>query len=237
MNTQPSNKAPERYVCNTCNGAGEYNTDVGVIECGHCGGSGYLFYDSETKTLTSNNKVHEGHTPGPWKVRFFREDEPEAGFFVEAKHTHPDAAYGIDILCEGDAFYPWQQRLADAKLIASAPTLLDERAQLRAEVETLRIEGSKFAYEADRAKRDRDIAERESWSRSEEIERLGKQLVNERYERGLELRRQEHRIKELEAVVNAFIKTIQISLPNVAAPLRETFELAIAKAKDKLRQP
>lgn len=47
--------------------------------------------------------------------------------------------------------------------------------------------------------------------------------------------KQAERIKELEAVANALIKTLQISLPLVAAPLRETFEIAIAKAKDNIK--
>ena len=39
------------------------------------------------------------HTPGPWRVRFFREDEPEFGFFIEAKNNNmPELGYGIEIL-------------------------------------------------------------------------------------------------------------------------------------------
>jgi hypothetical protein len=68
------------------------------------------------------------HTPGPWKVRFLRNEDPESGFFVEAKNNNiPDIGYGIEIL--GDDYgdhngYPAEQRLADARLIAAAPEML-----------------------------------------------------------------------------------------------------------------
>lgn len=41
------------------------------------------------------------HTPGPWKVRYFKAEEPEAGFFVEAKNNNrPELNYGIEIMME-----------------------------------------------------------------------------------------------------------------------------------------
>ena len=68
------------------------------------------------------------HTPGEWKVRFFRPSDPESDFFVEANNNNmPQLGYGIEILQDdyGDHNgYPREQRLADAKLIAAAPDLL-----------------------------------------------------------------------------------------------------------------
>lgn len=75
------------------------------------------------------------HTPGPWKVRFLRDNEPERGFFVEAANNNkPELGYGIEIL--GEDFgehngYPLEQRLADAYLIASAPLLREENEKLK----------------------------------------------------------------------------------------------------------
>lgn len=81
------------------------------------------------------------HTPGPWKVRFFREDDPESGFFVEAPKTDPKAGYNIEILSEDSGFYPIEQRLADAKLIAASPVMLsilkEEIIYLKRWLETL----------------------------------------------------------------------------------------------------
>lgn len=68
------------------------------------------------------------HTPGPWNVRYFRPEEPELGFFIEAKNNNkPELGYGIEILMDDfgeHSGYPFEQRLADAKLIAAAPELL-----------------------------------------------------------------------------------------------------------------
>jgi len=72
--------------------------------------------------------IESKHTPGDWKVRFFREDDPEAGFFVEAANNNkPELGYGIEIMMEdfGDHNgYTLEQRLADAKLIAASPKML-----------------------------------------------------------------------------------------------------------------
>jgi hypothetical protein len=69
------------------------------------------------------------HTPGPWKIRFMGSGAIEDGFFVEAKNNNkPELGYGIEIMMEdaGDHNgYPLEQRLADAKLIAAAPELLE----------------------------------------------------------------------------------------------------------------
>jgi hypothetical protein len=69
------------------------------------------------------------HTPGPWKVRFMREEDIDRGFFVEAANNNkPELGYGIEIM--GDDYgdhngYPASQRLSDAKIIAAAPDMLD----------------------------------------------------------------------------------------------------------------
>ncbi len=68
------------------------------------------------------------HTPGEWKVRFFNEDDPAIGFFIEAPNNNrPEMGYGIEIMMEdfGDHNgYPLEQRLADAHLITAAPKML-----------------------------------------------------------------------------------------------------------------
>lgn len=66
-----------------------------------------------------------GHTRGEWKVRFLNSD-PDSDFFVEA--ANPGKPYGIEIMMDdyGDHNgYPREQRLADAKLIAAAPKMLE----------------------------------------------------------------------------------------------------------------
>ena len=74
------------------------------------------------------------HTPAPWEVRYFRTENPEYGFFVEAKNNNiPELGYGIEIMMDdfGDHNgYPFEQRLADAKLIAAAPELLEALKQI-----------------------------------------------------------------------------------------------------------
>ncbi len=69
------------------------------------------------------------HTPAPWEVRFFDKLEPESGFFVQAKNNNmPELGYGLEILQDDfgeHCGYPTEQRLADAKLIAASPELLD----------------------------------------------------------------------------------------------------------------
>lgn len=71
-----------------------------------------------------------------------------------------------------------------------------------------------------------------------ETRQLGIDTVTKRWELCLdELKAAQARIAELEAISKALIKTLQVSLPIVSAPLRETFEIAIAKAKDKLLKP
>ena len=61
---------------------------------------------------------------------------------VESGHTdgmiNVAMAFGVTI----------EECKANAKLIASAPLLAEENEKLRAEVERLKIESSKFAYEA-----------------------------------------------------------------------------------------
>lgn len=68
------------------------------------------------------------HTPGEWKVRFMRPDDPDSMFFVEAPNNNkPEIGYGIEIMMDdyGDHNgYTREQRLADAYLIAAAPVLL-----------------------------------------------------------------------------------------------------------------
>lgn len=68
-------------------------------------------------------------TPGPWGVRFLNESQPEEGFFVEAPNNNmPELGYGIEILMEDFGEhngYPLEQRLADARLIAAAPEMLE----------------------------------------------------------------------------------------------------------------
>lgn len=70
------------------------------------------------------------HTPGPWKIRFFREGDIEAGFFIEAKNNNkPDLPYGIEIMMDdfGDhSGYPATQRLADATLMVEAANVSTE---------------------------------------------------------------------------------------------------------------
>lgn len=95
--------------------------------------------------------------------------------------------------------------------------LLQERAQLRAEVERLKSE-----YEILLAQI-KDHDEFKSGFRN-----------GVRNEQELVSIAQAEEIKRLKEVTNAFIKTLEIAMPNVAAPIRDTFELAIAKAKDKL---
>ena len=81
------------------------------------------------------------HTPAPWKVRFFDEQYPDFGFFVEAKNNNdPKSAYGIEILQDdfGDHNgYPTEQRLADAKLIAASPELLEALSKVKNVLGTL----------------------------------------------------------------------------------------------------
>ena len=74
------------------------------------------------------------HTKGEWKVRFLGEAE-DADFFVEA--PNPSQPYGIEIL--GDDYgdhcgYPREQRLADAILIAQAPSMLQTLKEVRSQL-------------------------------------------------------------------------------------------------------
>lgn len=73
------------------------------------------------------------HTPAPWKVRFFRKEEPDRGFFIEAKNPNLTVGHNIEIMGEdfGDHNgYTLDMRLADACLIAAAPDLLAACKQL-----------------------------------------------------------------------------------------------------------
>ena len=84
------------------------------------------------------------HTPGPWKIRYYRAEIPEMGFFIEAKNNNkPELGYGIEIMQEDFGEhngYPLKQRIADAKLIAAAPELL-ERLDLSTKVIRLLVAG------------------------------------------------------------------------------------------------
>lgn len=79
------------------------------------------------------------HTPAPWEVRFFDKSEPESGFFVQAKNNNkPELGYGIEILQDDfgeHCGYPIEQRLADAKLIAAAPELLEALVEAKKELD------------------------------------------------------------------------------------------------------
>lgn len=78
------------------------------------------------------NKVE--HTPLPWKIRFFRGEQPEDGFFIEGPKVDPEAPYNTDILSEDTSFYPLERRFSDAKLIVEACnnhySLLKQRDEL-----------------------------------------------------------------------------------------------------------
>src|ERR1700749_686867 len=63
-------------------------------------------------------------TPGPWKVRYLRPDEEEPDFFVEAPKINPKAGYNIEIMGSEDGpNYKYEERQADAHLIAAAPDM------------------------------------------------------------------------------------------------------------------
>lgn len=74
--------------------------------------------------MSNTTETKAKPTPGPAKVRFFRPDDPESDFFVEAPNTlMPELGYGIEVLMDdyGDHNgYPREQRLADANLLADA---------------------------------------------------------------------------------------------------------------------
>ena len=74
------------------------------------------------------------HTPAPWNIRFFRNESPELGFFIEAKNNNkPELGYGIEILMDDFGEhngYPIHQRLSDAHLIAAAPEILEALQEL-----------------------------------------------------------------------------------------------------------
>lgn len=69
-------------------------------------------------------KINEEMSSLPWNIRFLRADEPEDGFFIEAKnYKMPQLGYGIEIMQEDFGEhngYPFTQRLADANAIVNA---------------------------------------------------------------------------------------------------------------------
>ncbi len=71
------------------------------------------------------------HTSAPWYIRYMghdTEDNGENDFFVEANNNKEKVGHATEIMQDdyGDHNgYPREQRMADAKLIASAPDLLE----------------------------------------------------------------------------------------------------------------
>jgi len=66
------------------------------------------------------------HTEGPWRIQFMADDETE-DFWVKSDFNEV-TGYGTDILCDdfgNHVGYTREQRLADAKLIAAAPDMLE----------------------------------------------------------------------------------------------------------------
>ena len=67
------------------------------------------------------------HTKAPWYVKFMHEDDPDSDFWVKSDEN-PKVSYGTDIMADDYGEhngYPREQRLADAKLIAAAPEMLE----------------------------------------------------------------------------------------------------------------
>jgi hypothetical protein len=63
------------------------------------------------------------HTQGEWKVVEFPD---KSDCFVQAPKTNPSDPYEIEIMQDGhDGLYSYEQKMADAKLIAAAPELLE----------------------------------------------------------------------------------------------------------------
>lgn len=77
--------------------------------------------DKSDHKLTTDLAEFAGHTPGPWGCTGYTfPDDGEGGIYFRVKAENIDARY------------------ANARLIAAAPRLLAENAELRAEVERLR---------------------------------------------------------------------------------------------------
>lgn len=66
-------------------------------------------------------------TRGVWFIVQMIDSDPESDFWVKSRENDV-VGYGTDIMCDdyGDHIgYPRDQRMADAKLIAAAPELLE----------------------------------------------------------------------------------------------------------------
>jgi hypothetical protein len=86
------------------------------------------------------------HTKGEWKLRFFADkDDGECDFFVEAPNLNkPNLGYGIEIMQDDYGEhngYPREQRLADAKLIAASPEMLEALCEAKRMYEELQPAG------------------------------------------------------------------------------------------------
>lgn len=83
------------------------------------------------------------YTKGNWYVKFMDEKDPNSDFWVKS-NENSKVCYGTDIMCDDYGEhngYPREQRLADAKLIAAAPDLLEALLEARRMYETIEPAG------------------------------------------------------------------------------------------------